>query len=272
MSELIQKNEILHDKVSKKYNYKHIEIYNDIEQNRLTKLINSILVLINKNNIEALDYWSWTWNLTWHFLSKWCSSFALDISQKSLDVLKNKFFNYQNKLNIIKFEWYDIPIENDKFDLVGIYSVLHHVPDYIYALEDIYRVIKKWWYLLIDHEANNNYWNPDNYLLEYNKLSNDFFKKLKNIFISWELFEYWFWKSIFIRKFVNDRYRAEWDIHVFKDDHIEWDLVKEKLKNLWFEIVEENDYLLYNINVSIEEYEKYNKKTSNTKYIIAKKL
>jgi hypothetical protein len=42
----IIENEKIHNKIAKKYNYKHIEIYNNIEQSRIN---NIIIKLLNKN-------------------------------------------------------------------------------------------------------------------------------------------------------------------------------------------------------------------------------
>lgn len=272
MNNNIKRNELLHDKFSRKYDKRHYEIYNNIEQCRISDLIKYIFKLLGKSEVNALDYWSWTWNLTKHFLINWFNAYSLDISSESLSVLNQRFEKYRSKLKTIKFDWYDIPIDDNKFDLVWIYSVLHHIPDYIKAFDDISRVIKKWWFIIVDHEVNSNFWNPDDNLKEYNKLSNNLFKKVINLFKSWEIFEIWFWRWVYIRKFINYNYRNEGDIHVFKNDHIEWDKIKEKLNSLNFEIVKENDYLLYNVNVKDKDYKKYSSLTNNMKYIIAKKI
>jgi hypothetical protein len=140
------------------------------------------------------------------------------------------------------------------------------------ALKDMLRVIKKGWYIYIDHEHNINHWNPSNDLLEYYKLYNTFSHKLKSIFLTWEILEINFWKWIFIRMFINNKFANEWDIHVWKDDYINWDTIISYISDNWFEIIENIDYLQYHPYVSIKDYDFFKERTSNMKYLIAKKI
>lgn len=269
----IQENEKIHNLIAKKYNSRHIEIYNNIEQSRLDQVIKKLLEKLDQNfSPRILDYWSWTWNLTKFFLQNNCKVTALDISDSSLYVLKKLYNTHSENLSIQKFDWYQIPFSDWDFDVLATYSVLHHIPDYMKALEEMTRVIKKWGYLYIDHEHNINHWTPSKELLEYNSLYSSFFHKLKSILLSLEIFEINFWKGVFIRIFINPKYANEWDIHVWKDDHIDWDLIISYLSNNWFEIIENVDYLQYHPYVSIEKYNSFKEKVNNMKYIIAKKM
>jgi len=273
LDKIIIDNEKVHNKIANKYNSRHIEIYNDIEQSRINNVISKLLELINKNNdkIEVLDYWSWTWNLTKFFLQNNCNVTSIDISDESLNFLQKLFLKYKKKLTVKKFDWYDIPFKDLSFDVVATYSVLHHIPDYMKAISDMIRVIKKWWYLYIDHESNINHWNPSNNLLKYRKLYDSLYHKVKSIVFTWEIFEFSFWKWVFIRKFINPRYVVEGDIHVWKDDFIDWEKIINYLEDNWFEIVENVDYLQYHPYVSVDIYEKFKNNVSDTKYIIARK-
>ena len=51
----IEKNIKLHNKIAKKYEATHTEIYNDIEQTRLVNDLKKSLSFINKSNVSALD-------------------------------------------------------------------------------------------------------------------------------------------------------------------------------------------------------------------------
>lgn len=265
-------NKYVHDKVSSKYNRRHFEIYNLYEQERLWNIIKDITKSFEKKNLNVLDFWSGTWNLTHFFLENNCNVTSLDVSKKSLEVLIKIYWEFKEKISIKEFDWWKIPFNDNTFDIVATYSVLHHVPNYLEAVEEMIRCLNKWWILFIDHEANKNKWNPPIELQEYYKLTNNILKKIKNIFISWEVFEFDFWRWVFIRKFINNRFRNEWDLHVFKDDHIEWELIKELLKNKWMEIIEEKDYLLFSSNISVDTYNKFKNKLNDTKFIIAKKI
>lgn len=268
----VKENEKIHNLVAEKYNARHIEIYNKIEQSRIDLVIKNLLKKINNDSsIQVLDYWSWTWNLTKFFLQNSCEVTSLDISNESLDILKKLYADYSNNLHIKKFDWYVIPSEDRTFDIVATYSVLHHIPDYMRALDDMLRVIKIGWYIYLDHEHNINHWNPSGDLSEYTGLYNSFFYKLKSILFTWEVFEFNFWKGVFIRKFINPKYANEWDIHVWKDDYIDWEKIIIHLTNNWFEIIENIDYLQYHPYVSIENYNLYTQKVNNMKYIIARK-
>lgn len=266
-------NSLAHDKIAKKYNLKHTEIYNDYEQNRLSKLIKKILQSIwNNTNIKVLDVWSWTWNLTNFFLQNWCNVVASDVSNKSLDLLKQKFINYIEKLDTKLIENHNLPFIDNTFDIVVIYSVLHHIPDYLYTVKEMIRVAKKWSLIFIDHEANENRYNPDSILSEYNKVVEQTkLEHIKKLFKTWELFTFSFVKTIFIKLFINKKYEREWDIHVWSDDYIEWDKIKELLKVNNCEIIEEKDYLLYIPKISVDKFEEYATKCTNTKYLIFRK-
>jgi len=272
MIDLIKDNELVHDKVAKKYDWRHIEIYNEVEQNRIGSVIDSILKKFHKekSSLKVLDYWAWTWNLTKFFLKNNCKVTSLDISEESLSLLQKSYSSYGN-LEIQKFEGYEIPFEDWSFDIVATYSVLHHIPDYIKALEDITRVINKGWILYIDHEHNKNHWNAWPELIAYTNSYNSFSNKLKTIISSGEILEFNFWKGVFIRQFINPKYANEWDIHVWKDDYIEWESIITYLTDHGFEIIADIDYLWYHPYISIEDYNLSKEKVNNMKYLIARK-
>ncbi len=270
---IIKENENIHNIVAKKYNSRHIEIYNEVEQSRIRWVIRDIIQNIeNQSSIHVMDYGCWTWNLTKFFLENGCKVVSLDISDESLHLLEKLNERYKDNLSTKKFDWYEIPFEEWTFDVLATYSVLHHIPNYMEAIKDMTRVIKNGGYLYIDHEHNANHWNPSSSLLEYSKLYNSLLSKIKSIILNWEIFEYNFWKWMFIRRFINPKYANEWDIHVWKDDHIDWENIIIYLTSNWFEIIENIDYLQYHPYVSTEDYNLYSKKVNNMKYIIARKL
>ncbi|MDD4188412.1 MAG: class I SAM-dependent methyltransferase [Bacilli bacterium] len=267
----IKHNQVQHDKVALTYNSKHSEIYNIYEQNRLEKSIDFCIKYVNSNSsAKVLDFGAGTGNLSRIFLEKGCTVTALDVSQKSLNVLKDKLTF--NNLNTVLYNGFKLPFEDNTFDITATYSVLHHIPDYISAIKEMIRVTKKDGLVYIDHEANENKWNPSIELIEYNSLTKQtIFEHIKKIFIAKELFTFDFIKTVFIKFFINKKYQREGDIHVWKDDHIEWNKAKELIIEEKCEIFKEENYLMYKPKGGLEIYEKYSKLTNDTKLIVIKK-
>lgn len=267
----IKHNQIQHDKLASTYNIKHSEIYNIYEQSRLKKSIDFCIKSVNSNSsVKVLDFGAGTGNLSRIFLEKGCTVTACDVSQKSLNILKDKLPS--NNLDTVLYNGLKLPFEDNTFDITTTYSVLHHIPNYISAVKEMIRVTKKDGLICIDHEANENKWNPSIELIEYNSLTKQtIFEHIKKLFIAKELFTFDFIKTVFIKFFINKKYQREGDIHVWKDDHIEWKKVNELIKKEKCEIFKEEDYLMYKPKGGLEIYEKYSKLTNDTKLIVIKK-
>jgi hypothetical protein len=86
-----------------------------------------------------------------------------------------------------------------------------------------------------------------------------------------ELFTFDFVRAAFIKIFINKRYIREGDIHVWKDDHINWDKIKKIIYLNNCKIIKEEDYLMYNTLCEIEIYNAYKNKCSDMKDIIIEK-
>lgn len=269
ISDHIKHNTTAHDKIAGIYNIKHSEIYNDLEQNRLDAVVIDIIEKTGKKSIEVLDVGAGTGNLTKKFIKNNCIVTACDVSKESLALLQKELDS--ENLKTVLYDGKQLPFADGLFDVVATYSVLHHIPDYFFAIEEMIRVAKEGGLIYIDHEANENKWSPDEKLKEYYKLIKqtkiEHFRKLLK---TKELFTFDFIKTIFIRLF-NSRYQREGDIHVWPNDHMEWEKIKEILKTSC-EILEENDYLLCRTKKDQELYNKYSKTCTDTKYLIAKKI
>jgi hypothetical protein len=108
--------------------------------------------------------------------------------------------------------------------------------------------------IYIDHEQNNEYWIANE---EYK----EFQKKVNKV-----NFRKYFVLSNYIGKFkrlFNPRYANEGDIHVWPDDHIEWDIIDEIMKQNSFQKVFQNDFLLYNSNYKNEMFNDYKDKVTD---------
>lgn len=143
-NKLWQLNQKAHDKISIVYDKKHTEIYNEVEQNRLNKTIEKILIrLEQKDDISVLDFGSGTGNLALKFLSYNCLVTAIDVSEKSLLVLLDKTkSSSKDRLNTTVLTGNKVPFPDNHFDVVATYSVLHHIPDYLFAVQEMMRVTK----------------------------------------------------------------------------------------------------------------------------------
>ena len=134
----IEKNIKLHNKIAKKYESTHTEIYNDIEQSRLVNDLEKSLSFIKKSNITALDLGCGAGNLTNHLLNMGCYVIAADVSTGFLDLIEDKFFD--RKVSTFQLNGEDLNgIEDNSIDFIATYSVLHHIPDYIMTINEMIR-------------------------------------------------------------------------------------------------------------------------------------
>jgi len=264
----IKRNIAAHNRIAHKYEVQHPEIYNDIEQRRLHEQLVEAVFLIQTDSKEkcALDYGCGTGNVTKHLIELGLQVFSADLSKKFLSTIKRKF-SATGKSQVLEVNGEDLSNVNDNtFDLIATYSVLHHVPDYLRIIEEFVRVTKPSGTIYIDHEVNENHWNQPQKLREFYKKAWKNPKKSSARYI----------KPVNyinkIKSILNPRYQEEGDIHVWPDDHIEWDKIIKTLKNKNCDILNIKDYLLYNKEYVAGVWEKYHDKTSDMRLIIAKKL
>lgn len=266
MDKQIKENKKAHDKIARKYESRHPEIYNEVEQSRLHASLKAAIKEIKTNSKRkiALDFGCGAGNLTKHLMELDLGVVSADISPKFLEMIEDRFPEI-HKSKTLQLNGEDLSnIEDDKFDLIATYSVLHHVPDYLKIVEEFVRVIKPGGVIYIDHEVNNNYWEKPKELVEfYSKRG----KPSKSIFR-------FFKPSIYlskIRQLINPKYQAEGDIHVWQDDHIEWDKIKKVFKENGCQVVKEEDYLLFNSQYEKDIWTEYKDKVSDMKCLIARK-
>jgi len=260
-----------HDQLAQYYNNRHPEIYNPLEQSRLARIIDKLIGNFKNKKINVLDFGAGTGNLTRHFLNQGCYVTAADVSRKSLDILKKKYEN-SLLLDTKLLRGTSLPFKDNFFDICTTYSVLHHIQDYFQAIRELIRVTKPGGYIYIDHEHNSNHWNPNKILNEYYELTKKSkSKKFIEMLIKLEIFKPRFIKSFIIKRTINPRYKSEGDIHVWPDDHIQWDKIITLFKKNRINILKKVDYLMYLPTISVNIYNKYKNECNNMKYIIAKK-
>ncbi len=265
----IQFNIEIHNQVSAKYESRHGEIFNTIEQERLRRALSTAVKLIRTNSapLTALDYGCGTGNLTSHLISAGIHTTSADVSDAFLNIIERNFAE-TGLSKTLKVNGTDLSNVKDAcFDLVATYSVLHHVPDYLRIVAEMCRVLKPGGVIYIDHEVTESYFDrPKQYV--------DFLKKAKprinfNRYLRL-LLDVKGYVHI-LRRIINPRYKREGDIHVWPDDHIEWDKVEQVLNSQGFEIIHKQDYLLCKSIYKTDVYNEYKNVCADERVLIGRK-
>ncbi len=255
-------NKKLHNKLGAGYNAKHGEILNDIEQKRLREALTQARSFLpdGDGRLKAMDYGCGTGNLTSHLVDLGFDVYSADISSVFLNHVKSQFPTAQS----ILLNGKDLSnVEDDTFDLVATYSVMHHVPDYLAIIREFCRVTKPGGLVYIDHEGSPDVWKQ---IPEYVALKAKYKRRFS---IKCLLSPKWYIKRI--RKTINPKYQEEGDIHVWPDDHIEWDQIANVLVECGLEIIVTDDYLLYYSEYDREEYFRLKDRVNDCRLVIARK-
>lgn len=244
--------------VCDRYEEEHGEIFNPIEQDRLHWQLKQAIARIETPSLNkvALDYGCGSGNLTRHLINMGLAVVAADVSNSCLAHVK-RLYNSTGLLDeLVKTNGKNLfAFESNCFDLVAVYSVLHHIPDYLALVEEIARVTKPGGIIYIDHEASSFFWERHEEFLKLFKATipppppKNWTKYLKP-------FNY----IKRINAFINPRYWPEGDIHVWPDDHIEWDKIEAALIARGCEVISSEDYLLYRRGYSEVLYDDYKRK------------
>lgn len=265
--DLVKFNIKTHNNIAKRYEKTHTEIYNKVEQERLRKSL-----IIAKDSIKtedykktALDFGCGAGNLTKHLTDIGCEVLAADVSQGFLDLISSKVF--KEKVETVKLNGKDLSnLENNSVDMVCMYSVLHHIPDYLSLISEFMRVLKRGGVLYMDHEASESFWNKDS---NFNKIMFQLKKTRKGDFKKFMFLNNYL--DFFIRRFINPKFQREGDIHVWQDDHIEWAKIKKQILDNFGEIILEEDYLLYKKGYDVSLFRENEEKYKDTHLLIARK-
>ena len=233
----IAQNVLIHDRLARKYESRHGEIFNDVEQGRLRMAVSNALSLVKTPNslLTALDLGCGSGNLTNHFLDLGLQVIASDVSQGFLDLVAHRFSG--KPIKTLKLNGRDLSnLPSASFDVVAAYSVLHHIPDYLAVVEEMARVCMPGGIIFIDHEATEIFWAGDPVYDQF---------KAEAIRFDWKKFLVFSNYLGKIRRVFNPRFANEGDIHVWPDDHIEWFEIDAILSDSGFDAVHSQDYLLY---------------------------
>lgn len=282
----IRYNKKIHETKKLNYNIKHkYDIFSIHEQKRLSHFLKKAVSNIKSKNIKAFDLGAGTGNLTNHLLKLAKSVVAADISSFFLDQIEKKFHDKvkSKELATLILNGKDLSnVEDNYFDLVATYAVLHHIPDYLGIVSEMIRITKPGGVIYIDHEVNEDYWNPSNNYIEFLRLTRIHKPKMKDRYKFLRINKYLNKLYSIVHKFnfstklpitnpFNPKYQKEGDIHVWKDDHIEWDKIIKLLTDNSCKVLYQKDYLFYKSYYPKDIYNKYNRLCSDYKCIFAKK-
>ena len=156
----IARNIAVHDRIARKYESRHGEIFNETEQNRLRSALAAAgqAVRTGANPARAFDFGCGSGNLTSHLLALGLEVTAADVSGGFLNLLQSRY----PQVTTVQMNGRDVSnIPDASFDLVATYSVLHHVPDYLAAVREMARICKPGGVVCIDHEQNERFWDRD---------------------------------------------------------------------------------------------------------------
>ncbi len=258
-----------HDRVTRQYEMRHGEIFNPIEQKRLRRALESSLSAVRTSNapIDALDIGCGSGNLTRHLLELGAHVVSADVSDGFLELVE-KQFSFTGRVATLKINGTDLSnVDDDQFDFVATYSVLHHIPDYMAMVQEMCRVAKPGGVVYIDHEVTESYYErPEEYV--------EFLSKAKPKY-DWRRYVRYLVDVKgyihIVRRLLNPRYKREGDIHVWADDHIEWEKIEDTLANNGFRIILREDYLLYKSQYSVDIYNAYRNKCADERVMAARR-
>lgn len=269
MSKLFQirHNINVYDRIHDKYEEKHRDIFNPVEQDRLRKKLEQGVrsIKTSSSNKTALDYGCGSGNLTKHLIDLGMHTVAADLSKNFLALVARQY-SHTGKLDVLEIDGQSLSnVEDNCFDLVAAYAVLHHVPDFLGIIKEMVRVLKRGGIIYLDHERSNSYWNKEKRYLDFMRLSSPKRKKKWGKYL--KLSNY----LLKLRRIIYPRYTSEGDIHVFPDDHIECEKIENLLTTQGCEIVLKENYLLYMTGYSIDVYQEYRNNCNDMYLLIARK-
>jgi SAM-dependent methyltransferase len=260
----IERNVRIHDRVAADYEKIHDEIFNPVEQDRLRRALARAkdALRTRTERPRALDFGCGSGNLTRHLLALGFDVVAADISPAFLDLIERRHAGQAVETHLMDGRSL-AGLEDGAFDFAATYSVMHHVPDYLGAAAEMGRVVCQGGIVYIDHEHSPSYWGAD-------PAYRDFLRRATRF--DWRKFlvphNYY---GKLRRMFVDPHYSNEGDIHVWPDDHIEWDEIESVLRREGFETVFAEDYLVFRGRYRPEVHEQYRTRCADMRVLAMRK-
>lgn len=259
----IDRNIRIHDQIARRYERTHGEIFNDIEQPRLRAALVRALgeVRSGRTPPHVLDFGCGSGNLTAHLLACGALVTAADVTPAFLDLVRAR--HHSPSLSFLRLNGKDLSeVADDTFEMIATYSVMHHVPDYLAACVEFARVCRPGGVIMIDHESSEHFWDEQPQHRQFQATASRF---------DWRKYLTPMSYVHRLRRIIDPRYSNEGDIHVWADDHIEWDKLRSVMADSGCEVVIDEDYLLFYELYRREVYEEYRDRYADTKLIVFRK-
>ena len=260
----IARNVRIHDRIAAKYEETHDEIFNPVEQSRLRETLARAKSALRTGTERprALDFGCGSGNLSRHLLAIGFEVVAADVSPGFLQLVESR--HRGDPLSTYLMDGKGLAgIDDGGFDLVATYSVLHHIPDYLAAVGEMGRVTRPGGIVYIDHEHSPGYWSGDPAYREFLRAARRF---------TWRKFlvpQNYYGKLR--RALIDPHYSNEGDIHVWPDDHIQWEAISEQLSDQGFETLFAEDYLVCRGSYRQEVYEAWRGRCSDMRVTALRK-
>ncbi|RPI68094.1 MAG: class I SAM-dependent methyltransferase [Ignavibacteriae bacterium] len=263
----VRENIDLHERIASRYDDRHGEIYNDVEQERLHHELEHAVRLVTSSSGQprVFDLGCGSGNLTRHLLALGCHVTTADVTPTFV-----KMASALDPANTTPYVLNGVDlseIPDASFDLAATYSVLHHIPDYILIVQEMARIVKPGGIVYLDHERCERYYQNDAVLQRFFTLTKEHLTV--RWYISQLLRPAWWVKRW--KKTLNPRYQEEGDIHVWPDDHIEWPRIRETLQHAGMKIERDHSYLHFQSRYDRGVYEQYRSQCEDMRVLIARK-
>jgi ubiquinone/menaquinone biosynthesis C-methylase UbiE len=257
------------DRIALRYEHLHSEIFNAVEQQRLRSALSGAVKAIKTGSkpLKALDYGCGSGNLSRHLIDLGLDTVSADVSDSFLSMIERQL-SQTGLSKVLKVNGKDLSnVQDCRFDFVAAYSVLHHVPDYLHIVKEMCRVLKPGGVIYIDHEVNESFYQRPKEYVDFLRKAQPVINLKHYLAMALSVKDY---IHIF-RRLINPRYKKEGDIHVWPDDHTEWDKIEQILIAQGFEIILKQDYLLYKNVYNLDVYNEYKYKCADEKLLVGRK-
>lgn len=255
--ELVERSVRRYRRAHRRYDRVHPEIFNPVEQERLRNALGRAAA--EAPGRRALDFGCGSGNVTAHLLEQGMEVTAADVSVEFLRLAARRYGVPTLRLNGRDL----VGLADGSFDLVAAYSVLHHVPDYLFAVRELARVVRPGGIVYLDHEANDGFWAPDGCA---HHLRLDWQARRLGRPGLWNPERRRWQRYLMPSKYLlgvrlkldpDYLFGSEGDIHVWAEDRIEWDRVIETLAEAGCSVAWREDYLNYNPEYPDDLYRAY---------------
>jgi ubiquinone/menaquinone biosynthesis C-methylase UbiE len=273
----IAHNRAAHDRLGDGYDERHPEIFNDTEQARLRAAVGRAVGAMRGSGTDPvmLDVGAGSGNLTSWMLEHPGRVIAADLSAGMLaSLLARVGSEHPGRVSGLELNGTDLrPLADRSIDLAAAYSVLHHIPDYLAMVAEMARVVRPGGVVYIDHEKAPAYWERGAALTRF--LADAVIRPPRRWWRFIDPSSYWrrIRPLLVWQRWSDPRWMPEGDLHIWPDDHVEWDAVERTLVDAGCEIVERVDYLAYEPRYRRDAWERARAaRVSDTRRLVARRV